>query len=63
MSTFNGQLTALERAFALADTGRYGSATDIKLQLKQEGYSTAQITGPTLLRQIRAKCMSAQKRP
>ena len=54
--------TALERAFALADTGHFLSGSEIKLQLKSEGYSIAQITGPALLRQIRAICISAQNR-
>jgi hypothetical protein len=55
--------TALERAFALARTGRYVTVAAIKLQLQTEGYSTAQIIGPSLLSQIRAICISAQKRP
>lgn len=55
--------TALERAFALAASGRYRSAGEIKVRLREEGYSTAQIAGPALLRQLRSICISAQKRP
>lgn len=55
--------TPLERAFALAADGRYLSAHEIKQQLKSEGFSTEQITGPALLRQIRELCISARKRP
>lgn len=55
--------TALERAFTLAEGGRFLSASEIKQQLKTEGFSTEQITGPKLLRQIREICISARKRP
>jgi hypothetical protein len=47
-------ITALERAFQLARAGRHASVADIKKQLKTEGYSVAQITGPTLLKQLKA---------
>jgi len=46
--------TALERAFQLARSGDYPSVPDIKKQLSTEGYSAAQITGGTLLRQLLA---------
>ncbi len=55
--------TPLERAFVLANEGRYSSAHEIKQQLKSEGFATEQITGPALLRQIREICISARKRP
>ncbi len=56
------QYTAIERAFMLAAGGGYSGTGEIKAQLKQEGFSTQQITGPVLLRQIRALCISAQKK-
>jgi hypothetical protein len=42
----------LERAFELAKSGDYSSVTNIKRQLQQEGYDSAQINGPSLLRQL-----------
>lgn len=53
--------TVLERAFMLAADGSCSSTGEIKAQLKKEGFSTQQIMGPALLRQIRGLCMSAQK--
>lgn len=46
-------MTALERAFALANSGRFTSVSDIKSALKAEGYSLEQITGGALLKQLR----------
>jgi len=45
--------TALERAFQLAKSGSCTSLGDIKKQLTAEGYSTAQITGGALSKQLR----------
>ena len=45
-------ITALERAFQLARSGKCSSLADLKKQLRIEGYSIAQITGPTLLKQL-----------
>lgn len=45
-------VTAVERAFQLAKTGRYASVGSIKLQLKDEGYSSHQIEGRVLHRQL-----------
>jgi hypothetical protein len=50
----NGRLTVLERAFELARSGRCRTTEDIHRQLKAEGYSTHQIMGPWLLRQLRS---------
>jgi hypothetical protein len=47
-------ITALERAFQLAKSGNHPSVADIKKQLKTEGYSAAQIIGPTLLKQLKS---------
>jgi hypothetical protein len=62
MTSVSPRCTALERAFTLAAEGRYSSAAEIKRQLVSEGFTTEQITGPTLLRQIRALCISARKK-
>lgn len=52
--------TALERAFALAKTGEYTGAADIVKQLKVEGFTTSQISGGSLSRQLRALCTAAR---
>lgn len=46
-------MTSLERAFELARSGNYSSIAEIKKQLHAEGFSVAQVTGATLLRQLR----------
>ena len=48
--------TQLERAFALARTGKYAGVTEIRAQLRAEGLGTNQLEGPSLLRQLRALC-------
>ena len=53
--------TALERAFALARTGDYPGVSELKTQLKAEGYATLQLEGPTLLKQLRALCTASRK--
>jgi hypothetical protein len=45
-------VTALERAFQLAKSGKCSSLADLKKQLRAEGYSIAQITGRTLAKQL-----------
>jgi hypothetical protein len=52
--------TVLERAFALAASGNYPSVTDIKKVLKSEGYDLAQVTGSTLLKQLRGAIVSTR---
>jgi hypothetical protein len=54
--------TALERAFELAKSGEVSSIPDIKLALRSEGYSIAQLEGPMLIRQLRALISTAQRR-
>ena len=53
--------TALERAFQLAKSGSYASLDDIKKRLKAESYSTAQITGGALSKQLRVLIQTALK--
>lgn len=55
------QLTVLERAFALARSGDYPGVGEVRTQLKAEGYATAQLEGPSLLRQLRALCLASRK--
>lgn len=54
--------TTLERAFQLARSGEYATISDIRRQLKQEGFSDApsQISGPTMLKQLRKLCEAAR---
>ena len=51
MST-DRRMTALERAFQLARSGQVSTITDIVGSLKRNGYSTSQIEGPLLKRQL-----------
>jgi hypothetical protein len=44
--------TALERAFAIARSGRALNVTEIRKTLKREGYVMTQITGASLSRQL-----------
>jgi len=46
--------TAIERAFELAKSGSCVTNSEIKQALRSEGYGEAQITGPALMRQLRA---------
>jgi len=46
-------VTSLERAFQLARNGQCKTTADIQLRLKFEGYSTDQMIGPILLKQLR----------
>lgn len=53
--------TTLERAFALARSGDYAGVSEVRAQLKAEGYSVAQLEGPSLARQLRTLCAEARK--
>jgi hypothetical protein len=54
-------VTALERAFQLAKSGKCSSLADLKKQLRAEGYSIAQITGRTLAKQLMALIKMARR--
>ena len=45
--------TAIERAFDLARSGKFKTVLAIRRELSREGYSTIQIAGPILMRQLR----------
>ena len=47
------KVTALERAFQLARSGRMATIDDIRKRLKQEGYDAWVVTGPSLTMQLR----------
>ncbi|HEY1607390.1 MAG TPA: hypothetical protein VGF77_17525 [Allosphingosinicella sp.] len=55
--------TTLERAFALARSGRCTTVADIRLALKRERFDNveAHLAGPSLVRQLRAICEEAQR--
>lgn len=45
--------TALERAFELASTGTHLEVSELRRQLSLEGLDYHQITGPSLVRQLK----------
>ena len=45
-------VSALERAFALAASGRFYKVSDLRLQLHREGYNHEIVQGPVLFRQL-----------
>ncbi len=54
MVTMQLRMTTLERAFELARSGEYLDVGHLKRRLTKEGYVGDQLSGPTLLAQIRA---------
>jgi hypothetical protein len=56
------KLTALERAFQLAKSGRVAEVSEIATSLKREGYQADQIEGPLLKRQL-ADLIKAARSP
>ena len=44
--------TALERAFEMAQSGRFATVTEIRHALAAEGYGVTQLMGRTLRRQL-----------
>ena len=55
------RVTALERAFQVAKSGKCSSVADLKKQLHAEGYSIAQITGRTLVKQLEVLIKMARR--
>ena len=47
--------STIERAFQIADSGKASSIDEIARHLGREGYSSAVLTGPTLLKQLRER--------
>ena len=58
----DAHLTALERAFELARSGKCYNLVDIALTLRSEGYLTAVLEGPVLKSQLRRLIAVATKR-
>jgi len=61
------QVTALERAYQLADSGEYRDMVEIKAALVAEGYDyrtiQTELYGPTLSTSIRQACNRARSGP
>ncbi|MEQ1768996.1 MAG: hypothetical protein ABL879_04090 [Devosia sp.] len=49
----DGTKTTLERAFELAGTGDCHDVSELKLRLKREGYAVDQLSGRTLMKQLK----------
>lgn len=45
--------TTLERAFELAKSGPCTNVKELREQMKREGYTSSQLVGPALIRQLR----------
>ena len=54
------RMRELERAFQLAQSGTVRSIDDIRVRLRKEGYSASQLTGRSLIKQLRAIINSVQ---
>jgi hypothetical protein len=59
MEGMTPRATTLERAFELARSGKYAGVSELRQQLKAEGYAPDQLTGPALLRQLRDLCVAS----
>ena len=51
----------LERAFELARSGKFANVADLRSQLGKEGSQTEQLSGGSLLRQLREIIKAAVK--
>jgi hypothetical protein len=56
-------LTALERTFHLAKSGRVKDLQEIRTLLRQEGYDVGQLEGPQLRSQLRKLIDDARGAP
>ena len=61
-SLMRSDLTALERAFDLARSGKCHNVMEIALKLKSEGYSIQHLEGPMLKTQLRDLIDAAMNR-
>jgi hypothetical protein len=59
----DGKVSALERAFQLARSGRLATVDDIKKQLRQEGYEVSSEYGSSLRSQLRELIKAAPLDP
>jgi len=52
-------VSALERAFELAHTGRFTTIEDLRRKLRDEGYPLGQLVGPYLHKQLQQMMVEA----
>jgi hypothetical protein len=50
----------MERAFELARSGRFRTTSEIKMRLRQEGYSSESVDGHTLIAHLNALMREAR---
>ena len=63
MASMDPRVSALERAFQLARSGRVANVDEIRKELKREGYdASAMDGGPTLGMQLRKLIREARER-
>jgi adenylylsulfate kinase-like enzyme len=55
--------TCLEMAFELARSGKFTDLALLEHHLRDEGYSTSQLDGPSIRRQVRALMAAAGRIP
>lgn len=51
----------VERAFQLAQSGKFSALGDIKAKLKSEGYSLATVGSPSIAKQLRGLIKKSQE--
>ena len=51
--------TTIERAFEMARSGRFKDVGGLKIAISREGYAASQISGRTLLKQLREAIQGA----
>ena len=54
------RMTVLERGFELARSGHMLTIGEIRVALRREGYSTDQVEGPVLMRQLNGLIKTAR---
>jgi hypothetical protein len=59
----DSNVSAIERAFALAASGRFHKVSDIRLQLHREGYNHELVQGPLLSKQLAEVMQQAHHPP
>ena len=56
-------ISAIERAFQIAASGRVKDMQELRAVLNREGYDLSQLQGPSLLKQLRDAIRIAWTRP
>jgi hypothetical protein len=63
LNAMDQNLTAMERAFQLAKSGRVRDLEEIRMLLRREGYDVSQLQGPLLRLQLKRLIDDARGRP